>query len=330
MTVLAILVSAALGAVALESLTSSPWISVALVSIIVIAGCLMLPQPSRLRRHAAGPDAIPDLPPLPEAGPAGEVSAALAEPPAEAIAPDVDLAAAPIAADPPPQPEAEPEPEPPFAMAPPVVVSDRDGPDMRCKMDLAATREGLELTIELPGLDETDVDIQVVGEMLTISGELRFSPDFKDKTYRVVERDYGAFSRSIALPEGVRADKIRADLSRGLLTVTIPNPVRPEPRRIEVQAGTMRLTETGEGQELTVSLPGLEQDDVEVAVCEGMLSVSGPRNPAAGRPAFSRAVELPAGVDAGRIRAAMSRGVLTVSIPRPTRPDPKRIDVLAA
>jgi len=59
------------------------------------------------------------------------------------------------------------------------------------------------------------------------------------------------------------------------LTVTIPNPVSPFARRIEVQAAPMRLIETEGGLALSVELPGLEQADVEVAVCEGVLSVSG-------------------------------------------------------
>ena len=102
--------------------------------------------------------------------------------------------------------------------------------------------------------------------------------------------------------------------------MTIPNPVSPFARRIEVQAAPMRLIETEGGLALSVELPGLEQADVEVAVCEGVLSVSGGAGEGAGQPGFRRQVELPAGVDPGRIGAVMSKGVLTVSIPSPTRP----------
>lgn len=240
-------------------------------------------------------------------------------------------------ATPPPEPERTPEPLAdaveealPFEAAQAEIARDSDGPEVRCRMDLAATHEGLELTVELPGLDGKDVQIEVVGELLTISGELCFSADRAGKSYRLTERTYGAFTRTIALPEGVQIDGIRADLSRGLLTVTIPNPVSPIPRRIEVQSAPMRLTETEAGLALTIDLPGLEQADVEVAVCEGVLSVSGGHGQPTSQPDFHRQVELPPGVDPGLIGAVMSKGVLTVSIPSPTRPDPKRIEVLAA
>ena len=216
--------------------------------------------------------------------------------------------------------------------------------DRRCKMDMAATKDGLELVLEVPGLDEQDVDIQVSNDMLTISGELRFDPGWPDKTYRLMERDYGAFSRTIELPEGVRPDRIRAALNRGILTVTIPNPTRPEPKRIEIQAAAapMRVAETDDGLEVTVDMPGFEEDDVEVAVSDGVLTVRGehksqnwisdggpvPADP--GQSVFSRSIELPEGVNAEHISAALGKGVLTVRIPYPVKPDARRIPVRAA
>lgn len=210
--------------------------------------------------------------------------------------------------------------------------------DRRCRMDLAATKDGLELVVELPGLEEKDVDIQVSDDVLTISGELKFEPGWTDKTYRLMERDYGAFSRSIELPEGVRPDRIRAAMHRGLLTVTIPNPTRPEPRRIEIEAPIqqMRLVETSEGVEVSLDLPGFEERDVEVAVAEGVLTVRGERQVSgeaeaeAGPPAFSRTIELPEGANPDFISAALAKGVLTVRIPNPVRPDARRIPVQAA
>jgi HSP20 family protein len=334
---LGILTSAALGAIALDGLTASPWPGVSVASIILIGSLLMFSPPAKIWRR------INPLRPA-MSNPTGEgvepplclelQASAPREPAQEPFRAAVALRAADDAreiADPEPPPEIDPLTDAlPFTMAPPECVADRGGADMRCKMDLAATREGLELTIELPGLGENDVDIQVVGEVLTISGELRFSPDFRDKSYRLVERDYGAFSRSINLPEGVRADKIRAELARGVLTVTIPNPVSPEPRRIEVHGSPMRLTETDTGLQLTIDVPGVRQDDVEVAVCEGVLSVRSDPKSVGRAQGFCRSIELPQGVDAGRIHASMSQGVLTVSIPSPSRPEPRRIEVLAS
>ena len=108
--------------------------------------------------------------------------------------------------------------------------------DVRCKMDLAETKDGFELAVELPGLEEKDVDVSVSDGMLTVSGEKKFETEQKDKTYRFVERSYGAFSRSIQLPEGVRAEQIKATMSKGVLKVAIPAPAKPEAKKIQVQA----------------------------------------------------------------------------------------------
>ena len=76
--------------------------------------------------------------------------------------------------------------------------------DVRCKMNLAETKDGLELTVELPGLEEKDVNVEVSDGVLTVSGEKKFESEQKDKNYHMVERGYGSFSRSIDLPAGVQ------------------------------------------------------------------------------------------------------------------------------
>ena len=219
------------------------------------------------------------------------------------------------------------------------VKSKPDGVNGRCRMDLAATRSGLELTVELPGLREEEVEVHVVDDLLTIRGRKQFEPDREEKNYRLVERDYGAFSRSIELPEGVPSDKIKASLSRGVLTVTIPNPAKLEPKRVKVQADPVELAETRDGFELSVPVPGLAESEIEVAVNRGVLTVNGSSEvPPEGsadvtevRPgAFTRSIELPAGVNAERISATLSKGVLRVFIPGPADDHHHRIAVNVA
>lgn len=108
--------------------------------------------------------------------------------------------------------------------------------DVKTRMDLADTEDGLELTVELPGLEEKDVDVAVSDGLLTVSGEKKFESEKKDKNYHFVERSYGSFSRSIELPPGVTTDQIKATMSHGVLKVIIPTPARPEPKKIEVKA----------------------------------------------------------------------------------------------
>jgi HSP20 family protein len=108
--------------------------------------------------------------------------------------------------------------------------------DLKCKMDLADTADGMELTVELPGLEEKDVAVTVADGILTVSGEKKFETDEKEKTYHFIERGYGAFARSIHLPEGVVADRIKATMSKGVLKVDIPAAAKAEPKKIAVQA----------------------------------------------------------------------------------------------
>lgn len=102
-------------------------------------------------------------------------------------------------------------------------------------MDYAETRDGIELTAELPGLEEKDVKVTFADHMLTISGEKAVSKDEKDKNYHFVERSYGAFSRTIELPADVEADKISASLANGVLKVTVPRSAKAAPKQIEVK-----------------------------------------------------------------------------------------------
>lgn len=104
------------------------------------------------------------------------------------------------------------------------------------RMDLAETDKGLELTVELPGLDDKDVDVSVADGMLTVSGEKKFETEKGDKSYRFVERGYGAFSRSIQLPDGIKPEAVKATLAKGILKVWIPTPAKATPKKIAVEA----------------------------------------------------------------------------------------------
>jgi HSP20 family protein len=108
--------------------------------------------------------------------------------------------------------------------------------EVRCRMDLAETKDGLELTVEVPGLDEKEVEVSVSDGLLTVSGEKKFESEQKDKSYRFIERGYGAFSRSISLPEGVKAEDIKASMAKGVLKVSVPMPTKAQPKKIEVKS----------------------------------------------------------------------------------------------
>ena len=103
-------------------------------------------------------------------------------------------------------------------------------------MDVAETDKEIEITAELPGLEEKDVQINVADNILTIRGEKKAEKEQKDKNYRMVERSYGAFERSLELPEGVNADAIKASIDKGVLKVTVPKPAPAQVKKIEVKS----------------------------------------------------------------------------------------------
>jgi len=103
-------------------------------------------------------------------------------------------------------------------------------------MDVAESDKEIEITAELPGLEEKDVQINVSDNVLTIRGEKQAEKEQKDKNYRLVERSYGSFERSLELPEGVNADAIKASIDKGVLKVVVPKPTPAQVTKVEVKS----------------------------------------------------------------------------------------------
>ena len=110
------------------------------------------------------------------------------------------------------------------------------GSGLMPSIDVTETDKEIEITAELPGLEEKDVQINVSGNLLTIRGEKKAEKEQKDKNYRLIERSYGSFERTLELPEGVNADAIKADIAKGVLKVTVPKPVPAQAKKIEVKS----------------------------------------------------------------------------------------------
>jgi len=103
-------------------------------------------------------------------------------------------------------------------------------------MDVTETDKEIEITAELPGLEEKDVQVNVADNLLTIRGEKKAEKEQKDKNYRLVERSYGSFERTLELPDGVNADAIKANISKGVLKVSIPKPAPAQAKKIDVKS----------------------------------------------------------------------------------------------
>ncbi|HWC26683.1 MAG TPA: Hsp20/alpha crystallin family protein [Solirubrobacteraceae bacterium] len=104
-------------------------------------------------------------------------------------------------------------------------------------MDLVETDEHFVLKADLPGMTESDVNIEVENNVLTVSGERKTEHEEKHEGYYRLERAAGAFSRSLSLPEGIDADAVTASFDNGVLEVRIPKPAQAKPRRVQIGVG---------------------------------------------------------------------------------------------
>lgn len=105
-------------------------------------------------------------------------------------------------------------------------------------VDITDNEQAYEVTAELPGLEDKDVEVSVANDRLTIKGEKHEEKEEEKKDYHLRERHYGTFRRTFGLPEGVDADAITADFKNGVLKVTLPK--KPEAqtpeKKIEIKA----------------------------------------------------------------------------------------------
>jgi HSP20 family protein len=104
-------------------------------------------------------------------------------------------------------------------------------------MDLVETEDHFVLRADLPGLSEEDVTIEVEDRVLTVSGERKAEHETSKEGYHRIERAFGAFSRSLTLPEGTDAEAVAAKFDRGVLEVRIPKPEQRKPRKISIGVG---------------------------------------------------------------------------------------------
>jgi HSP20 family protein len=106
-------------------------------------------------------------------------------------------------------------------------------------VDVVESEKAYEITAELPGMDDKNIEVKVADGRLTIKGEKQEEKEEKEKDYYLHERRFGSFERSFDVPESVDTDKIEASFKKGVLTVTLPKkPEAQKPaKKIEVKTG---------------------------------------------------------------------------------------------
>jgi HSP20 family protein len=94
------------------------------------------------------------------------------------------------------------------------------------------------ITAELPGLEQKDIEVILSGDTLTLKGEKRYEKNEKDKDRHMSERAYGSFQRNFTLPDSIDGEKITAELTKGVLTISLPKSAaaqKPE-KKIDIKA----------------------------------------------------------------------------------------------
>jgi HSP20 family protein len=91
------------------------------------------------------------------------------------------------------------------------------------------------LKADLPDVPLQDIDVRVENQTLSIKGERKFEKDFADKGYHRIERSYGSFMRSFAVPNSVDTEKVSADYKNGVLTIALPKKEAAKPKQVKVE-----------------------------------------------------------------------------------------------
>lgn len=115
-------------------------------------------------------------------------------------------------------------------------------------VDVYEDEHQITLKIEVPGIDEKDIDVRVENNTLTVHGERKFEKEEKEENYRRVERQYGSFTRSFTLPNTVDTDSVQANYDKGLLKIQLAKKVEAKPKQIKINSGSQKPLEGKESK----------------------------------------------------------------------------------
>ena len=104
-------------------------------------------------------------------------------------------------------------------------------------VDVYEDEHKVTLKIEVPGIDEKDIDVRVENNTLTVHGERKIEKEEKEENYRRVERQYGSFTRTFTLPTTVDTENVSANYDKGVLKVSLPKKAEAKPKQIKVHVG---------------------------------------------------------------------------------------------
>lgn len=105
-------------------------------------------------------------------------------------------------------------------------------------LDIVEEDDRFVLHLDLPGMREEDISIELEDRVLRVSGERRDERERSGDGFRRLERSFGSFERMLTLPQGVDPEVVQASFDRGVLEIVVPKPVETRPRRIDIKVGS--------------------------------------------------------------------------------------------
>jgi HSP20 family protein len=115
-------------------------------------------------------------------------------------------------------------------------------------VDVYEDEHNIVLKLEVPGIDQKDIDIRLENSTLTVRGERKFEKEEKEENFHRVERRYGSFFRAFTLPTTVDADSVTADYDNGVLKIKLAKKAEAKPKQIKVNVGQGQKTLEGKGR----------------------------------------------------------------------------------
>ena len=110
-------------------------------------------------------------------------------------------------------------------------------------VDVYEDEHNITLKIEVPGIDEKDIDVSVQNNTLTVHGERKIEKEEKEENFRRVERHYGSFTRSFTLPSSVEPGQVSARCDKGVLKINLAKKAEAKPKQIKVNVGNEKTLE---------------------------------------------------------------------------------------
>jgi HSP20 family protein len=110
-------------------------------------------------------------------------------------------------------------------------------------VDVYEDEHNITLKIEVPGIDEKDIDVSIENNTLAVHGERKFEKEEKEENFQRVERHYGSFTRSFTLPNSVDREQVSAHYDKGVLKIRLAKKAEAKPKQIKVNVGSEKTLE---------------------------------------------------------------------------------------